>query len=357
MSAFAAELITNARFIASTGKGILAADESTGTIGKRFDSIGVANNLENRVAYRELLFRTEGLEQYISGAILFEETLYGKCADGSPMVGLLTSKGILPGLKVDMGVKELYGTDGETVTQGIDNLDARCAKAYAAGARFAKWRAVLAIKDSSGATPSQLSLDQNCSTLARYAAICQANGLVPIVEPEVLMDGSHTIEHSAAMTERVLACTYKHLSDHHVMLEGTLLKPNMVRAGEACPAQASAQQVALATVRVLQHTVPCAVPGITFLSGGMSEEEASCALNEMNKLDTVRPWSLTFSYGRALQQSCLKAWLGQPGNVAAAQAELLKRAKANSEAQQGLYTGGVSGAASDVDLTVKNYSY
>ena len=180
---------------------------------------------------------------------------------------------------------------------------------------------------------------------------------MPIVEPEVLMDGEHTLEHAAAMTERVLSATYKHLSEHHVMLEGTLLKPNMVRAGVSCPTQASAQQIALATVRVLQHSVPCAVPGITFLSGGMSEEEASCALNEMNKLDTKRPWSLTFSYGRALQQSCLKAWLGRPENAAAAQAELLKRAKANGEAQQGIYAGGVAGAASAADLTVKNYVY
>jgi fructose-bisphosphate aldolase class I len=356
-SPYAAELIQNARFIASKGKGILAADESTGTIGKRFDGIAVTNTLEARVAYRELLFRTEGLEQYISGVILYEETLYGTASDGTPMVDLLKAKGILPGIKVDSGVKPLYGTANETVTQGIDALDKPCAKAYAAGARFAKWRAVLNINDMSGATPSPLAIMENANTLARYAAICQANGLVPIVEPEVLMDGAHTIEHAAACTSKVVAACYKALSDHHVMLEGTLLKPNMVRHGEACATPASLPQIALATVRVLQHTVPPAVPGVTFLSGGMSEEDASIALNEMNKLDTVKPWSLTFSYGRALQQSCLKAWGGKPENVAAAQEELMKRCKANSEAQQGIYAGGVAGAASQADLTVKNYVY
>jgi len=354
---YAAELITNARAIASKGKGILAADESTGTIGKRFAQIGVENVQPNRRDYRELLFRTEGLEQYISGVILYEETLYDTAEDGTPLVDLLKAKGILPGIKVDLGVQPLFGTNGETVTQGITDLGKRCAKYYQQGARFAKWRAVLHIKDSSGATPSQLAIDQNASTLARYGAICQANGLVPIIEPEVLMDGEHTIEHAAVCTERVLAAVYKAMSDHHLLLEGTLLKPNMVRAGEACPTPSTPQEIAVATVRVLQHVVPVAVPGITFLSGGMSEEEASQALNEMNKLDTIKPWSLTFSYGRALQQSCLKAWLGKKENVAAAQAELTKRAKANSEAQQGIYGGGVSGAASGDSTFVKNYSY
>lgn len=354
---FAPELITNARAIASPGKGILAADESTGTIGKRFAQISVENTQPNRRDYREFLFRSEGLNQYISGVILYEETLFDSAADGTPLVDLLTSQGILPGIKVDMGVQPLFGTDGETVTQGITGLGDRCKRYYAQGARFAKWRAVLHIKDDSGATPSQLSIDQNAATLARYAAICQANGLVPIVEPEVLMDGTHSIEHSAAVTEKVLAACYKKLSDHHVMLEGTLLKPNMVRAGTECPTPASPAEIAMATVRVLQHTVPVAVPGITFLSGGMSEEEASVALNEMNKIDTIKPWSLTFSYGRALQQSCLKAWSGSPDNVPAAQAELLKRAQANSQANLGTYSGGAGGAAADVGTHVANYSY
>jgi len=260
------------------------------------------------------------------------------------------------GIKVDMGVQPLYGTDGETVTQGITKLAERCTKYYEAGARFAKWRAVLHIKDASGATPSQLSIDQNASTLARYGAICQACGLVPIIEPEVLMDGEHSIEHSAVITERVLAATFKHMSDHHLLLEGTLLKPNMVRAGEKCPVQPTPAEIAMATVRVLQHTVPVAVPGITFLSGGMSEIEATNALNEMNKLDTIKPWSLTFSYGRALQQSCLKAWQGAAENVGEAQKALIIRAECNSKANLGTYVRG-DDPHEDKSLYVANYSY
>jgi len=317
----------------------------------------VENVEENRQKYRQLLYKTEGLGEYISGAIMFEETLYQNAEDGTPFVEVLKGQGIIPGIKVDKGVQPLFGTDGETVTQGITDLGKRCAKYYAAGARFAKWRAVLHIKDSSGATPSQLSIDQNASTLARYAAICQANGLVPIVEPEVLMDGEHTIETAAVVTEKVLAAVYKALSDHHVMLEGTLLKPNMVRSGQASANQASMAEVALATVRVLQHTVPVAVPGITFLSGGMSEEEASLALNEMNKLDTCKPWSLTFSYGRALQQSCLQAWMGADENIPKAQEVLLARARACSEAQRGIYQGGAGGDAANASTFVANYSY
>ena len=238
MSEYAAELVTNARKIASTGKGILAADESTGTIGKRFAGINVENNEENRRKYRQLLFQTSGIEEYISGVILFEETLYQKADDGTPFVNVLNSKGILPGIKVDKGVKPLFGTNGECVTQGIDDLDARCSKYYAQGARFAKWRAVLHIKDSIGATPSLVAIDENAQTLARYASICQANGLVPIVEPEVLMDGDFSIEVAAVCTEKVLAACYKALSDHHVLLEGTLLKPNMVRSGSDAAVQA-----------------------------------------------------------------------------------------------------------------------
>ena len=357
MSEYAAELIATARYIASPGKGILAADESTGTIGKRFAPIGVENVEENRRKYREMLLTTPGLGEYISGVITFEETLYQKAADGTPFVDVMKKQGMIPGIKVDKGVQPLFGTDGETVTQGIDDLGKRCAEYYKQGARFAKWRAVLKISDMSGATPSQLSIDQNAYTLARYAAVCQANGLVPIVEPEVLMDGEHSIEHAAVVTEKVVAACYKALSDHHVMLEGTLLKPNMVRAGEGCKSAASMDEVALATVRVLQHTVPVAVPGITFLSGGMSEEDASLALNAMNALDTKKPWSLTFSYGRALQQSCLKAWCGKEANIPAAQQALLERAKANSEANLGKYGGGAGGAAASASTFVKNYAY
>ena len=354
---FAAELIATANAISAPGKGILAADESTGTIGKRFAPIGVENNQANRVRYRELLFKTEGLGQYISGAITFEETLFDKATCGTSMVDLMKKQGIIPGIKVDKGVQPLFGTNGETVTQGIDDLGKRCASYYAQGARFAKWRAVLHIKDSTGATPSMLAIDQNAETLARYAAICQANGLVPIVEPEVLMDGTHSIEFAAEVTEKVIAACYKKLSDHKVLLEGTLLKPNMVRSGEASEKPAPMADVAKATVRVLQHTVPVAVPGITFLSGGMSEEEASLALNEMNKLETKKPWSLTFSYGRALQQSCLKAWQGKDENITKAQEVLLERAKANSLANLGKYAGGVGGDAANASTFVANYSY
>jgi len=357
MTTFAAELVENAAKIASTGKGILAADESTGTIGKRFADISVENNEENRRKYRQLLFQTEGIEEYISGVIMFEETLYQKADDGTQFVDVLKSKGIIPGIKVDKGIKPLFGTNGECVTQGIDDMDARCAKYYAQGARFAKWRAVLHIKDTIGATPSQLAIDENAMTLARYASICQANGLVPIVEPEVLMDGDFSIEVAAAATEKVIAACYKALSDHHVLLEGTLLKPNMVRSGSDASVSADVMEIALATVRVLQHTVPPAVPGITFLSGGMSEEEASLALNYINQVPGAKPWSLTFSYGRAMQQSCLRAWMGKDENIPNAMAVLLARGKANSEAQQGKYKGGAGGDAANTSTFVKGYVY
>mmetsp|Transcript_11642 Transcript_11642/g.12018 ORF Transcript_11642/g.12018 Transcript_11642/m.12018 type:complete len:360 (+) Transcript_11642:63-1142(+) len=354
---FAAELIETARAICAPGKGILAADESTGTIAKRFSSIGVENTESNRRKYRQLLFTTPHIEEHISGVIFYEETLYQATDDGTPFVQVLKSKGIIPGIKVDKGVKPLAGTTNETVTQGIDDLDARCAKYYAQGARFAKWRAVLNINDTLGATPSPVSIIENANTLARYASICQANGLVPIVEPEVLMDGDFPIEVAAAATERVLAAVYKALSDHHVLLEGTLLKPNMVRSGSDASVSASADEIALATVRVLQHTVPCAVPGITFLSGGMSEEEASLALNAINHAPGPRPWSLTFSYGRALQQSCLKAWKGSDENIVEAQNVLLARARANGLANLGQYTGGAGGESANQSTFVKGYVY
>lgn len=297
------------------------------------------------------------MEENISGVIFFEEQLYQSAGDGTPFVEILKRKGIIPGIKVDKGVKPLFGTNGETVTQGIDDMDARAAKYYAQGARFAKWRAVLHIKDSIGATPSLVSIDENAQTLARYASICQANGLVPIVEPEVLMDGDFSIEVAAVATEKVLAAVYKALSDHHVLLEGTLLKPNMVRSGSDAAVQATPEEIALATVRVLQHTVPPAVPGITFLSGGMSEEEASLALNLINRAPGPRPWALTFSYGRALQQSTLKAWQGKDENIAAAQVVLRARARANGEAAQGKYAGGAGGEGANTSTYVKGYVY
>jgi len=320
-----------------------------------FIIIGVENTEENRRFYRELLFTTPNLGQYISGAICYEETLYHKTSDGTPFVDVLRKQGIIPGIKVDKGTVIIAGTDGETATQGIDDLAKRCQKYYAAGARFAKWRAVIYIKD--GSAPSEIAIRENTEGLARYAAICQMNGLVPIVEPEVLMDGTHSIERAAEVTQRVLAIQYKALQDHHVLLEGTLLKPNMVRAGETSGKPCSMEEVGRATVRVLQHTLPVAVPGVTFLSGGMSEEDATVALDAVNRFEGKKPWALTFSYGRALQQTVLKTWGGKKENVEAAQKALLVRAKANSDASLGKYDGSAKSAEASASLHVANYTY
>eukprot|EP00884_Botryococcus_braunii_P019614 jgi/Botrbrau1/6336/Bobra.0339s0043.1 len=276
-------------------------------------------------------FSAEGVENNISGVILFEETLYQKAKDGTPLVKKLQDKGIILGIKVDKGVMELPGTDGETTTQGLDDLGKRCAKYYADGVRFAKWRAVLKISDKA---PSPLAIHENAYGLARYASICQENGLVPIVEPEILTDGPHSIDQCAAATEVVVNGCYKALMDHKVLLEGTLLKPNMVTPGsEAGPT--TPQEIAEFTVRALQRSVPAAVPGIVFLSGGQSEEAASTNLDAMNRLDTKRPWRLTFSFGRALQASALKAWGGKDENLPAGQKAFLVRAKANGAATAG----------------------
>ncbi|GAA0146509.1 hypothetical protein Leryth_015563 [Lithospermum erythrorhizon] len=350
---YSEELIANAAYIGTPGKGILAADESTGTIGKRFSSINVENVEENRRALRELLFTTPGALQYLSGVILFEETLYQKTADGTPFVDVMKAGGVLPGIKVDKGTVELPGTNGETTTQGLDGLAQRCAEYYKAGARFAKWRAVLKIGPNE---PSQLAINDNANGLARYAIICQQNGLVPIVEPEILVDGSHDIDRCADVTERVLAACYKALNDHHVLLEGTLLKPNMVTPGSDAP-KATPEVIAEYTVRALQRTMPPAVPAVVFLSGGQSEEEATVNLNAMNKLQTKKPWSLSFSFGRALQQSTLKAWGGKKENVEKAQSAFLTRAKANSEATLGKYAGGAAIDGASESLHVKDYKY
>ncbi|TVU08122.1 hypothetical protein EJB05_41510 [Eragrostis curvula] len=371
MSAFVGkysdELIKTAKYLATPGKGILASDESTGTIGKRLSSINLENVEPNRQALRELLFTTPGVSAYLSGVILFEETLYQKTLGGTPFVDVLSAAGIVPGIKVDKGTVEIVGTNGETVTQGHDSLGARCAKYYEAGARFAKWRAVLKIGPAG--EPSELAVKQNAEGLARYAAVCQENGLVPIVEPEILTDGAHDIKACAAATERVIAAVYKSLNDHKVLLEGTLLKPNMVTPGSDSPkARAShniflynlvvgAEVVAEYTVAALRRTVPPAVPGVVFLSGGQSEEEATQNLNAMNKLEVLRPWSLSFSFGRALQQSTLKKWLGKKENVAAAQEAFLARCKANYEAGLGKYAGGAGDAAASESLYVKGYKY
>ncbi|KAK9057170.1 hypothetical protein SSX86_024537 [Deinandra increscens subsp. villosa] len=357
MSAFvgkyADELIKNAKYIATPGKGILAADESTGTIGKRLSSINVENIESNRQALRELLFTAPNALSYLSGAILFEETLYQKTNDGKPFVDVLLDANVLPGIKVDKGVVDLAGTNGETTTQGFDGLGARCAAYYKAGARFAKWRAVLKIGANE---PSELSIQQNAQGLARYAIICQENGLVPIVEPEILTDGSHDIKKCAYASEMVLAAVYKALNEQHVLLEGTLLKPNMVTPGSDSP-KVTPEVIAEYTVTTLRRTVPAAVPGIVFLSGGQSEEEATVNLNAMNKLDVLKPWTLSFSFGRALQASTLKVWSGKDENVAAAQANFLARCKANSEASLGTYGGEGAGGLASESLYVKGYKY
>jgi len=350
------ELRTIANAIVAPGKGILAADESTATIGKRFSSIGVENTEENRRKYRQLLFTADNVvSQYISGVILFEETLGQKTDDGTPFPEVLKKKGIIPGIKVDKGVVNLQGTEDESTTQGLDDLAQRCQKYKQAGCQFAKWRCVLKIGAN---TPSPLSILENANVLARYATICQTNGLVPIVEPEVLPDGEHDLQRAQKVTEKVLAAVYKALNDHNVFLEGTLLKPNMVTAGQSCPTKYPPQEVARATVEALQRTVPPAMPGVTFLSGGQTEEDASVNLDAINKYPFgKKPWALTFSYGRALQASVLKAWSGKDENVKSGQDELIKRAKANGEAATGKYAGGIAGAAAGQDLFIKNHAY
>ena len=352
---YANELIATANKIASPGKGILAADESTGTIGKRFTNINVENNRKNRRDYRHLLFTTPNLNRNISGVITYEETLFEKDEHGNRLIQPLLDNGIVVGIKNDLGTRLLPGTNGEKYTQGLTDLDKRNAKYYKAGARFAKWRCVIKISKN---TPSQMAIDETAFTLARYAAMSQQYGLCPIVEPEVLIDGDHSIEVCAYWTEKVISACYAQLIKQNVLLEGTLLKPNMVVSGKQCPSQASAEQVAAATVRVLQRTVPAAVPGITFLSGGLSEEQATLNLNAMNKLDLgVRPWSLTFSFGRALQASVLKAWQGKKENIKAAQQALLIRAKANGDANLGQYTGDAASESSKATLYQKGYTY
>lgn len=321
-----AELTRIANAIVTPGKGILAADESTGSMTKKLSPLGLENNEENRRLYRQLLFTTDAtLAESISGVIFFDETFYQKTDAGVSFPQVLKSKGIIPGIKVDKGLIKLSGTDDETTTQGLDDLDARCAKYKKDGADFAKWRCALKIGQG---MPSQLAILENANVLARYASICQQNCIVPIVEPEILPDGEHDLETCQAITEKVLAAVYKALSDHHIFLEGTLLKPNMVTPGFSCPKKYNTVQIARATVRALSRCVPPAVPGITFLSGGQSEEDASVNLSAMNNItDIKRPWALTFSFGRALQASVLATWQGKAENVPAAQAELIKRAQ------------------------------
>ena len=319
------------------GRGILAADESTPTCTKRFESIGVDSTVANRNAYRDMLFTTSGMEEFISGVILFDETLrQSTLKDGTPFSEYLTNLNVIPGIKVDKGAHPLSGTEGEKVTEGLDGLDARLKEYYELGARFAKWRAVITINESE---PSGTCVTANAHALARYAALCQENGIVPIVEPEILMDGSHTIEDSFVVTEEVLHSVFYELYGQNVLLEGMILKPNMVLSGYKCSEQASVDEVAEMTVTVLKRCVPSAVPGIAFLSGGQSNEDATAHLNSMNKiLDNNSPWNLTYSYGRALQAPALDAWLGKEENVSAAQDAFYKRAKLNSLATKGDYS-------------------
>jgi fructose-bisphosphate aldolase class I len=326
-----------AHAIVARGKGILAADESTGTIGKRFDVIKVENAEPNRQAYRDMLFTTKGLGDYISGVILFDETLRQKGLDGTPFPQLLNKAGIIPGIKLDAGAKPLAFCPGETVTEGLDGLAKRCQEYVKLGAKFAKWRGVI---DIGANIPSATCIWANAHALARYAAICQENGLVPIVEPEVLMDGDNTIERCEEVTEWTLSAVFDALYNQRVVLEDMVLKPSMVISGKKCAKQASVQEVAERTLKVLKRTVPAAVPGIAFLSGGQSDELATAHLDAMNKIGGA-PWTLTYSYGRALQAASLNAWRGAPAKVAAAQAALLHRARMNSLAAKGEYNAGM----------------
>ena len=330
------ELAETARALVAEGKGILAADESSGTIKKRFDSIGVESTEENRRAYRELLFTAPGANEFISGVILYDETLRQVAQGGEqPFPLLLADLGVIPGIKVDTGAKALAGAPGEKITEGLDGLRERCAEYYALGARFAKWRAVITIGDG---IPSAYCIDANAHALARYAALAQEAGLVPIVEPEVMMDGDHGIERCAEATEAALNALYRELHAQRVMLEGSLLKPNMVLPGTDHATQASVAEVAEATVAVLRRCVPAAVPGIVFLSGGQSDTVATAHLNAMNAMDTAHPWQLSFSYGRALQAPTLEAWAGKAENAAAAKDALYRRARLNGAARFGRYS-------------------
>ena len=324
------------------GKGILAADESTGSIEKRFASINIPNTEENRRDYREMLFSSrDALKSYVSGVILFDETLRQTATNGMRLADLITGAGAIPGIKVDKGPKPLPFTDGETVTEGLDGLAARVKEYYGLGARFAKWRAVI---DIGGGKPSYNAIHANAQALARYAAICQDGGLVPMVEPEVLMDGDHDIDTCMQATEWVLKEVYQELFIARVKLEGTILKPNMVLSGKKCPKQASREEVAEKTLIVLKRCVPPAVPGIAFLSGGQSEEEATAHLQLMNAAGPL-PWRLTFSYGRALQSAALKAWAGKAANVAAGQKAFAHRAQMNALATSGKWSEKLEKAA------------
>ena len=327
-------LESTAQALVPKGKGILAADESFPTIKKRFDQIGVESTEQARRDYRQLLFTTEGVEAYISGVILFDETLRQSTQDGVPLVRILTQNGIIPGIKVDKGAKPMAGFPGEKVTEGLDGLRDRLAEYRELGARFAKWRAVITIGEN---IPTTACIEANAHTLARYAALCQEAGLVPIVEPEVLMEGDHGLERCEQVTTLTLRRVFAELYNQRVMLEGMLLKPNMVISGKGCPRQSGVAEVAQATVRCLARSVPAAMPGIVFLSGGQSSELATEHLNALNAMGAF-PWELSFSYGRALQQPALKAWKGEVASASKAQEAFYHRARCNGAARFGKYS-------------------
>ncbi len=337
------DLAQIAKAMVAKGKGILAADESTGTIEKRFNSIHVENTEENRRAYRDLLFTAKNLGKHISGVILYDETLRQKSADGTPFTELLAKQGVMPGIKVDAGAKDMALCRGETVTEGLDGLGKRCAEYVKLGAKFAKWRAVITIGKN---IPSTSCIWANAHALARYAAICQEQGLVPIVEPEVLMDGNHSIDRCEEVTEWTLNAVFDSLYNQRVVLEHMVLKPSMIVAGAANARQASVDEVAERTLRVLKRCVPAAVPGIAFLSGGQGDQLATAHLDAMNRMGgSSLPWALTFSYGRALQAAALKTWGGSSAKVAAAQVAQIHRARMNGLAAMGKYSAALEKSA------------
>jgi fructose-bisphosphate aldolase class I len=353
MMKYKEELRETASQLAAQGKGLLAVDESTPTIGKRLAGINIENTEENRQAYRGMLFTTEGLGDYISGVILFEETLYQKHLDGESMVSKIHNLGVIPGIKVDKGLSPLSGGhELETWCKGLEGLAERTAEYYEQGARFAKWRAVLQI--TADGCPTDLAIRENAWGLARYARTCQDSGLVPIIEPEILMDGNHSIERTAEVQEKVLVEVYRACAENNVFLEGTLLKPSMTVQGAENTNKVSSEEVAKMTVRTMNRCVPAAVPGIMFLSGGLTEEDASVYLNTMNSIENKSTTSLTFSYGRALQQSCLQAWQGK--NLEAGQKALMARCQANSEASMGDYVSGSQPSSQDT-LFEAGYKY
>ena len=335
------ELARIAGAMVAKGKGILAADESTGTIKKRFDSIRLDSTEEHRRTYRELLFTAPAAAESVSAVIFYDETLRQKTKDGTPFPQYLTRQGIVPGIKVDTGAKPLAGFPGETITEGLDGLRERLIEYHGLGARFAKWRAVI---DIGAGIPTSFAIEANAHALARYAALCQENDIVPIVEPEVLMDGDHSIDRCAEVTERVLERVFHQLFEHRILLEGMVLKPNMVISGKKAANRAPPQTVAEATVRVLKRHVPPAVPGIAFLSGGQSPAEATLHLSLINQLGPL-PWSVSFSYGRALQDTALKSWGGTAANFTAGQKEFVRRAKLNALATTGRYASDMESQA------------